>query len=185
VAVSTERNNTIDGLLLFVLLLAAWAFWRATRSGRMSNLLLGAVLVGLGFNIKMLQAFMPIPAFYLLYLLGSRHSWGKRIAHLTLTTVVLVVVSLSWAVAVDLTPADERPYIGSSSDNTVMELIIGHNGLKRLNLSQPSGSGDAPGPAVPAAGMGLFSQAATHRSELAAMEDRLGGRRPRDLSNRD
>jgi 4-amino-4-deoxy-L-arabinose transferase-like glycosyltransferase len=33
---------------------------------------------------------------------------------------------------VDAVPADQRPYIGSSSDNTVMELIIGHNGLKRL-----------------------------------------------------
>jgi 4-amino-4-deoxy-L-arabinose transferase-like glycosyltransferase len=33
---------------------------------------------------------------------------------------------------VDLTPVDERPYVGSSEDNTVMELILGHNGLNRL-----------------------------------------------------
>jgi len=136
VAVSAERNNTIDGLLVFVLLLAAWAFWRATRTGRLRELLLGAVLVGLGFNIKMLQAFLPLPAFYLLYLLGARVRWGKRLAYLGLATAVLLAVSLSWAVAVDLTSPENRPYIGSSTNNSVMELIVGHNGLKRLNVLQ-------------------------------------------------
>jgi 4-amino-4-deoxy-L-arabinose transferase-like glycosyltransferase len=147
VAVSTERNNTIDGLLVFVLLLATWSFWRATRSGRLRDVLLGVVLVGLGFNIKMLQAFLPLPAFYLLYLLGTRLRWWKRFVYLGLATVVLLAISLSWAVAVDLTPAEDRPYIGSSTDNTVMELIVGHNGLKRLNLSQLfEADGDHGGP---------------------------------------
>ena len=36
---------------------------------------------------------------------------------------------------VDLVPEENRPYIGSSEDNTVMELIIGHNGLSRLGLN--------------------------------------------------
>ncbi|HFD40462.1 MAG TPA: glycosyltransferase family 39 protein, partial [Anaerolineae bacterium] len=79
VAVSTERNNTIDGLLVMVLLLAAVAFWQATRTGRLRYLFLGAFLVGLGFNIKMLQAYLPLPAFYLLYLLGARQRWWKRV----------------------------------------------------------------------------------------------------------
>jgi len=39
VTVSTERNNTIDGLLLFVLLLATWAFLRAVRLGRCRRVL--------------------------------------------------------------------------------------------------------------------------------------------------
>jgi len=33
---------------------------------------------------------------------------------------------------VDLVPADSRPYIGSSDDNSVMGLIFGHNGISRL-----------------------------------------------------
>lgn len=143
VAVATERNNTVDGLLLFVLLLAAWAFLRSVRTGRLRHLLLGAFLVGLGFNVKMLQAFMPLPALYALYMFGARHAPWKRAAHLAIATVLLVVVSLSWAVAVDLTPAEERPYVGSSTNNTVMELIVGHNGLRRLGL------GGGPGPVGP------------------------------------
>ena len=132
VTVATDRYNTMDGLLVFVLVLAAWAFWKATRSGRLRTLLIGAVLVGVGFNVKMLEAFMPLPAFYSLYLLGARHSWKKRILHLAAATAVLLVVSLSWAVAVDLTPPQDRPYVGSSSDNSELELIVGHNGLARL-----------------------------------------------------
>ncbi len=131
-AIATERNNTIDGMLVFTLLLAAWAFLEAAYSGKLRWLMLGAFIVGLGFNIKMLQAFLPLPAFYAVYFFGAKHGWGKKMAHLALATVLLVVVSLSWAIAVDLTPASERPYVDSSSNNTVMELIVGHNGLERL-----------------------------------------------------
>ncbi|HEY1016800.1 MAG TPA: glycosyltransferase family 39 protein, partial [Herpetosiphonaceae bacterium] len=132
VAVAVDRNNTIDSLLIFVLLLTAWAFVRAAETGRLRVLLLGAALAGVGFNIKMLQAFLPLPAFYALYLFGARLGWGRKLAHLGAATLVLGAVSLSWALAVDLTPAELRPYVGSSTDNTVLELIAGHNGLDRL-----------------------------------------------------
>ncbi len=131
ICVAANRNNTMDGLLVLVLLLAAWATLLAAEQGRLPWLLLSAFLVGVGFNIKMLQAYMVLPAFYLLYLLAPLRFW-KRLLHLALATVVLVAVSLSWAVAVDLTPEEERPYIGSSRSNAVMELIIGHNGMTRL-----------------------------------------------------
>lgn len=132
VVFATDRNNTADGMLTFVLLLAAWAFLKATESGKLGHLLLGAFLVGLGFNIKMMQALLPLPAFYGLYFLASRNRWWQKLLQLGLATILLVVISFSWAVAVDLTPADERPYIGSSDDNSVMSLIIGYNGLQRL-----------------------------------------------------
>jgi len=132
ISVAANRNNTMDSQLVLLLLLAAWAISRAAETGRLRWLLLCVVLVGLGFNVKMLQAFLVLPAFYLLYLVAAPLPWWKRLLHLTLATVVLLVVSLSWAVLVDLTPPEERPFIGSSQNNTVMELIIGHNGLKRL-----------------------------------------------------
>ncbi len=142
ITIATERNNTIDGTLIFFLLLAALAFQRAARSGRLGTLLVGGVLVGLAFNIKMLQAFMPLPAFYALYLLRAPRSLRTRLWHLTLTGLVILIVSFSWAVAVDLTPADQRPYVGSSTQNSVLELIFGHNGLRRLVSDKP-GSGMA------------------------------------------
>ena len=147
VFIATNRNNTMDGMLVFTLLLAAWAFIKATESGKAHWLLLGAFIVGLGFNIKMLQAFLPLPAFYALYFFGSKEGWFKKILNLGIATILLIAVSLSWAVAVDLVPAENRPYIGSSGDNTVMGLIFGHNGVSRL---EGGGGGNAPQPGTDA-----------------------------------
>jgi len=143
VAIATDRNNTMDGMLVFTLLLAAWAFIKATETGKVRWLFLGAFIVGLGFNIKMLQAFLPLPAFYALYFFGAKAGWGRKILNIGISGIILLVVSLSWAIAVDLTPADQRPYIGSSEDNIVMELIVGHNGLSRL-FGRGGGDGNAP-----------------------------------------
>ena len=132
VVVATTRNNTMDSVLVFTLLLATWAFIKATETRRLGYLLLGACLVGVGFNIKMLQAYLVLPALYALYVLGSSERLWRKVVNLALASGLLVAVSLSWAIVVDLTPADQRPYIGSSTNNTVMELIIGHNGLNRL-----------------------------------------------------
>lgn len=155
VTIAAERNNTIDGMLVFVLLLAAWAVWKSVESGRFGYLLLGALFVGLGFNIKMLQAFMILPGLYALYFFGAKHAWGRRIVQLGLATALLAVVSLSWALVVDAVPADSRPFIGSSTDNTVTELIVGHNGIRRIlggggqmaGSLQPDGGGKGPGSA--------------------------------------
>ena len=125
VVVATDRNNTIDSTLIFTLLLAAWAFIKATETSRLRYLLLGVVLVGVGFNIKMLEAYLPLPAFYALYFVGAAERLGPKVAKLTLATALLLVVSLSWAVVVDATPADQRPYVGSSSDNSEISLIVG------------------------------------------------------------
>lgn len=149
VALATDRNNTMDGLLVLTLLLAAWAFWLAAERGGLGWLLLGALLVGLGFNIKMLQAFLPLPAFYALYVSGAPIRWRGKLVSLALATVLLLIVSFAWALAVDLTPADERPYVGSSQDNTVTELIIGHNGLARL-FNPRAGNPPGQAPAGPA-----------------------------------
>ncbi len=132
VVFAADRNNTQDGLLTFFLLLAAWAFIKAVESGKARWLFLGAVIVGLGFNIKMLQAYLPVPAFFALYFLGAKVGWFKKIGLTFAALTVMAAVSLSWALIVDSVPADQRPYIGSSRDNSVMGLITGHNGTSRL-----------------------------------------------------
>jgi len=144
ISVAINRHNNLEGLLVLAVLLAAWAFVLAVETGRLRWLLVGALVVGLGFNIKMLQVFLVLPAFYLLYLLAARTSWWRRFLRLGLAMVVLLAVSLSWAVAVDLTPVEQRPYVGSSFDNTVTDLMIGWNGVQRLTGSD-NDTGD-PGP---------------------------------------
>jgi 4-amino-4-deoxy-L-arabinose transferase-like glycosyltransferase len=150
--VAISRNGTMDGILIFVLLLAVWVGLKAARESSLPCLLLAVVLVGIGFNIKMIQAFIVVPAVFAIYLLGAKeHLLKKRMAHIIIAIAVLAVVSLSWAIAVDSIPADQRPYIGGSGDNTVLGLIINYNGIHRLGGdSSGRGSGPAglsPGPA--------------------------------------
>ncbi|HWP98668.1 MAG TPA: glycosyltransferase family 39 protein [Syntrophomonadaceae bacterium] len=150
VFVAVSRNNTVDNQLVFVLLLACWALSIAAEKGKLKYLIISMIFIGLGFTIKMLQAYMILPAVYTLYLFSSAVSVKKRIAHLMVGTAVLLAVSLSWALVVDAIPAANRPYVGSSGNNTVMGLVTGHNGTERLggifNLFSRSGSpGGSPG----------------------------------------
>ncbi len=132
ISVVANRNNIVDGVLVLALLLGAWAATRAAETGRLRPLLLCAVFVGLGFNVKMLQAYLVVPAFGLLYLLAAPLGWGARIRRLALATALLLAVSFSWIAAVDLTPAAARPYVGSSCANSELDLALGYNGLGRL-----------------------------------------------------
>ena len=144
--VAIARNGTMDTQLIFVLLLAVWAVLKATRDQSLHWLLVAAVLVGIGFNIKMIQAFIVIPAIFGVYFIGTADiSWRKRIFHIGLALLVLLAVSLSWAIAVDLIPADQRPYIGGSGDNTVLGLIVNYNGLHRLGIGDSMGGGPGGG----------------------------------------
>src|SRR5207302_4672517 len=102
------------------------------ESGKLRWLLLCAVFVGLGFNIKMLEAYLVVPAYGLLYLLAAPRRIWVRIGQLALAALLMLTISLSWAVAVDLTPASQRPYVGSSQDNSEISLALGYNGIQRL-----------------------------------------------------
>jgi 4-amino-4-deoxy-L-arabinose transferase-like glycosyltransferase len=132
ISVLTNRNNTIDSTLVLVMLLGAWAVLRAAESGKLRWLLLCAVFVGLGFNIKMLEAYLVVPAYGLLYLLAAPRRIWVRIGHLALASLLMLTISLSWAGAVDLTPAASRPYVGSSQNNSEISLALGYNGIQRL-----------------------------------------------------
>ncbi|KEO83949.1 glycosyltransferase family 39 protein [Tumebacillus flagellatus] len=131
IAVAISRNNSIDSQLVLVLLAAAWCLLRSIELKKLRWLVASAVLVGLGFNIKMMQAYMVLPAFLVLYAIAAKFNWKKKIIHLALAAVVLLGVSFSWALAVDAVPADQRPYVGSSSKNSVVDLILGYNGTDR------------------------------------------------------
>ncbi|MCD2476079.1 glycosyltransferase family 39 protein, partial [Staphylococcus aureus] len=93
-------------------------------------LLAAFFVVGVGFNTKMLQAYMILPAFLLFYLIAANATIKKKIVSLVSALAVLAAVSLSWPLIVDNIPASKRPYIGSSQTNSVLELAFGYNGIQ-------------------------------------------------------
>ncbi|MGE6632200.1 glycosyltransferase family 39 protein [Bacillus sp. NPDC077027] len=138
IASAVSRTNNMDSMLVFTLLLGTYCLIRAVKKGKIILLLLAFALVGIGFNMKMLQAFMVLPAFLLFYLIAARVSLKKKLLSLMLSVVVLMSLSLSWALFVDYTSASNRPYVGSSQTNSVLELAFGYNGTERL-LGQTTG----------------------------------------------
>lgn len=136
-SVAIDRSNLPDSCLLLVLLLAGGALLRATRRPQWGWLLAATALVGLGFNVKLTAAYLVLPSFYLVYWLGAPASRRARIVHLAAATVVLAVVSLSWPLFVDLTPADARPYVGDTQTNSVLDLTFHLQGLQRITGHRP------------------------------------------------
>jgi 4-amino-4-deoxy-L-arabinose transferase-like glycosyltransferase len=132
VAVLIFRFNNPDALLTLLLVGAAYATLRAVERGGTRWLLLAAALVGFGFLTKMLQAFLVLPALAAVWLLAAPVGWGRRLRDLALAAVALVVSAGWWVLVVELWPAADRPYIGGSQDNSVLELVFGYNGFGRL-----------------------------------------------------
>ncbi len=162
ISVVTNRNNTIDSTLMLALLLGAWAVFRAIETDQLRWLVVAAVCVALGFNIKMLEAYLVVPAFFLAYILGSRKGWAKgwarQIGSLLVAGAALLGLSFAWVIAVDLIPAALRPWVGSTTDNSEMSLAIGYNGVQRLlGGGAPGGGIDERGPGGDFPGGGSFA----------------------------
>ena len=132
IAVAVDRSGNTDTGLVLVLLLAAWALLVAAEGGRRGVLLLAMALIGLGFNVKMLAAFVVLPTLALVYWVGAAVPWRRRLVDLVLGGLVLAAVALPWMIAYDLTPAARRPFVGSSAHNSMIDLAVGHNGVGRF-----------------------------------------------------
>ncbi len=132
ILVAVSRTNELDPVLAMVMLLAALVLARAVERGSLAWLSAAMMIAGLGFNTKMAEALMAVPAFYISYFFSSPLRAGKKLIHLGIATIVLVIFSLSWTTSVDLVPPGQRPYVGSSQENSELNLEIGYNGINRM-----------------------------------------------------
>jgi 4-amino-4-deoxy-L-arabinose transferase-like glycosyltransferase len=135
--------------------------------GRLRSLCWAGVWVGLGFQAKMLQAWIILPALGLGYLLAAPGGLIRRLRQLGVAGLVMLAVSLSWIALYTFTPAADRPYVDGSTNNSAVAMVFGYNGVERFGISFPGsvapfgggagGGGGGGGPverAVPAAGRG-------------------------------
>ncbi|TBL75799.1 ArnT family glycosyltransferase [Paenibacillus thalictri] len=143
IAVAVSRTNNVDSLLVFTLLVAVWMLVQAVRGGKWGWVIGSFAVIGVAFNIKMLQAYMIVPALYVLYLLAFRANLKKKLAVLAAASAIMLSVSVSWAVVADnIVSKEDRPYIGSSQTNSVLELAFGYNGINRLTGKGIMGGGN-------------------------------------------
>ncbi|HVN11506.1 MAG TPA: glycosyltransferase family 39 protein [Kineosporiaceae bacterium] len=132
VAVLMFRFNNPDALLVLLLVAAAYALTRALETASTRWLMLCGALVGFAFLSKMLQAFVVVPGFAVVYLLAAPTPLRRRILQVLGAGAAMLVAGGWWVAIVELWPASARPYIGGSQTNSELELIFGYNGLGRL-----------------------------------------------------
>ncbi|RLK59161.1 glycosyltransferase family 39 protein [Actinokineospora cianjurensis] len=161
VAALMFRFNNPDAVLVLLLTAAAYATVRAVERAGVRWLVLAGALVGFGFLTKMLQAFLVLPAFGLVYLIAAPTSLGKRIAHLCAAVGAVICTGGWWVAVVELIPSGSRPYIGGSQTDSVLELALGYNGLGRL-------TGDEVGSVGGGAGWGTASWSRLFGSEMGS-----------------
>jgi 4-amino-4-deoxy-L-arabinose transferase-like glycosyltransferase len=132
VAALMFRFNNPDSLLVLLLVAAAYALTRSLENGSTKWLLFASGLIGFGFLAKMLQAFVVVPGFALVYLLAAPPRLRTRVGQLLLAGVTMFASAGWWVAVVELSPKSWRPYVGGSTNNSVLNLIFGYNGLGRV-----------------------------------------------------
>ena len=145
VAALMFRFNNPDALLVLLMTAAGYGVVRAVQGGKARWLILAGALLGLGFLTKQLQVLLVVPGFALAYLWAAPHAVGKRLLHLLGALGAMVAAAGWWIVAVMLTPAGARPYIGGSQTNSILELTFGYNGFGRLSGDEVGSVGGANG----------------------------------------
>jgi 4-amino-4-deoxy-L-arabinose transferase-like glycosyltransferase len=144
IEVITARSDTMDAVMMMLLVLALWAAVRASETGRTAWLLAAAVALGLAFNVKLLESMVALPGLFVLVCLGlprrspsaaedlQRRSRTRLAGQLAAAAAVYVVVALSWLSATLLFPAHERPYAIGSTNGSAWNAAFVFNGTERL-----------------------------------------------------
>src|SRR5579885_3543702 len=144
VAALMFRFNNPDALLVLLLVGSAYGLTRALEHGSSRWLLLTGILLGFAFLAKMLQAFLVVPPFVLVYLVAAPGTLRRRLGQLIAAGGTMLLSGGWWVVAMVLIPAGSRPYVGGSQNNSILNLIFGYNGFGRLNGNEAGSVGGTP-----------------------------------------
>ncbi|GAC1438889.1 MAG: hypothetical protein NVSMB51_15740 [Solirubrobacteraceae bacterium] len=142
-SVLTARSDTMDSVLVALLLAAFIVSFEALRCRRRGWVLAAAALMGAAFNIKLTESFIALPALALLWWWTAEAPLRRRFGLLAPAAAVLAVVALSWASLASLTPLANRPFPVGSETGSIWRLMFVYNGLDRLSGRGPTGYASA------------------------------------------
>jgi 4-amino-4-deoxy-L-arabinose transferase-like glycosyltransferase len=137
-AVTLDRGNISDTLLILLLVLGTDALVGSLLTGSRRGVLLAGLWVGLAFQAKMVEAWLVIPALAITCLVAFDGTLRTRLLRLAAMVAVIAAVSLSWTSFVSLTPASHRPYVDGSLHDSIFEQVFDYNGLGRVGQPSPN-----------------------------------------------
>jgi len=144
IEVITARSDTMDAVMMLLLVVALLCIVEACERGSVGWLLAAAAALGVAFDVKLLESVVALPGLGLIALLGFRRGSSREGAGSTLGVVrgrvvplagaaaVFVVVALAWLTATLAFPAHERPYAIGSTNGSAWNAAFVFNGLDRI-----------------------------------------------------
>src|SRR6202034_87773 len=84
------------------------------------------------------------PVMAVVYLLAAPTGWWRRVWQTIVMGLSVVVAGGWWVAIVALPPASDRPFVGGSQDNSLLNLIFGYNGFGRLTGNESGSVGGGP-----------------------------------------
>ncbi len=153
VEVITARSDTMDAVMMLLLVLALLAIVRAIETGRSAWLLGGAVALGVAFDVKLLESLVALPGLAAMAAFGMPGTLRRRALQLAGAGALYVLVALAWLTATQLAPASERPYAIGSTNGSAWNAAFVFNGKDRLSGKSPEPQGTVyePGHVYPTA----------------------------------
>ncbi|MGH2879816.1 MAG: glycosyltransferase family 39 protein [Solirubrobacteraceae bacterium] len=148
IEVITARSDTMDAVMMLLLVLALFLLVRACASEQRGTLwlLAAAAALGIAFNVKLLESLVALPGLFVLALLGMPPGAARRARQLLAATAVYVLVALSWLGSTLLFPAHERPWAIGSANGSAWNAAFVFNGTERIS-GKAAEVGQARGPA--------------------------------------
>jgi 4-amino-4-deoxy-L-arabinose transferase-like glycosyltransferase len=137
VEVITSRSDTMDAVMMALIVLALLLIVRAIETGRLLWLALGAAALGVAFDVKLLESLVALPGLAVLAYLGLPGSRLRRLTRLAIAGVVYVVVALSWLTATLIAPANDRPWAIGSTNGSAWNAAFVFNGTERIGGKSP------------------------------------------------
>lgn len=132
VEVITSRSDTMDAVMMVLIVLALWLIVRACETGRYGWLLGGAAALGVAFDVKLLESLVAVPGLALLAYLGLPGRRRRRLLQMLVAGAVYIAVALAWLTATLLVPAHDRPYAIGSTNGSAWNAAFVFNGTDRL-----------------------------------------------------
>ena len=132
IEVLTSRSDTMDGVMMALIVIALLLIVRACEDGSYAWLLAGAAALGIAFDVKLLESLVALPGLAVLAYVGLPGSRRHRLLQLSVAGVVYVVVALAWLGATLLVPAHDRPYAIGSTNGSAWNAAFVFNGTDRL-----------------------------------------------------
>jgi 4-amino-4-deoxy-L-arabinose transferase-like glycosyltransferase len=132
VEVITARSDTMDAVMMALLVLALLLLVRACETGGLRWLLAAAGVLGVAFDVKLLESVIALPALFAIAWLGLPSARTRRVLTLGAAGAVYIVVALSWLTATLLVGKHDRPWAVGSSNGSAWNAAFVFNGTERL-----------------------------------------------------